>query len=62
MQVNSIHRNKGESIAHFEARMYNLEENIKLAAKVYKERKAIVGDGFTAWSTYQNKKYLAYMK
>lgn len=62
LQVNSIHREKGETVAHFEKRMYNLEENFKLASKIYKDREKINGDGFTAWSTYNNKKYLAYLK
>lgn len=62
LQVNSIHRDNGETLAQFEQRMYNLEENIKLASKIYLERESITGNGFEAWSTYKNKKYLAYLK
>ena len=62
LQINSIHRSKGETINQFEQRMYNLEENFKLASKIYLERKALTGNGFTAWSTYNNQRYLAYLK
>lgn len=54
--INSIHREKGETVAQFETRMYDLEENFKLAQHVLKIQ------GITAWSTYNNKKYLAYYK
>lgn len=56
MQINSIHRDKNESVASFEKRMYNLEENIKTAKKILDMQ------GLKAWSTYNNKKYLAYLK
>ena len=57
--INTIHRNKGETIEKFEARMYVLEENFKLAAKVYNDKKKIDGIGYTAWSSYGNKKFTA---
>jgi hypothetical protein len=56
MQINSIHKPKNESLKDFENRMYNLEENIKMAQKIYEMQ------GFRAWSTFNNKKYLAYLK
>ena len=59
--VNSIHRNKGETIEAFEIRMYNLEENIKLASKIYNQRKSLTGDGFQAWSSYGNMKFKTHL-
>lgn len=58
LQLNSIHRNKNESIQEFTIRMFNLEENIKLASKVYKQ----AGNKFTPWVTFNkglHEKYLA---
>ena len=56
--VNTIHRNKGETIANFEKRMYDLEENIKLCRAIYDNRDSWDTDGFNAWSTFNSKKYL----
>lgn len=62
-QVNTIHRNKGESYQQFCDRMTsNLEANFKMARKIYDDRKKMFGDGFTAWSDYNNEKYLRYIK
>lgn len=54
--INSVHKNKGESLDHFEKRMYNLEENFEMASKILKMQ------GFKAWSTYNNGAYLYYIK
>ena len=62
-QINTIHRNKGESMQAFCDRMNNnLEANFAMARKVYDDRHKIVGNGFTAWSDYNNGKYLKYIK
>ena len=62
-QTNTIHRNKGESMQSFCDRMNNnLEANFAMARKIYDERKKMFGDGFTAWSDYNNGKYLTYIK
>lgn len=58
LSINSIHRNRGESVQQFEIRMYNLEENIKLASKIYKE----AGNSFTPWVVYNKGLHLAYLK
>ena len=62
-QTNTIHRNKGESMESFCDRMNgNLEANFAMARKIYDDRKKMFGNGFTAWSDYNNGKYLAYIK
>lgn len=62
-QTNTIHRNKGETFDQFCNRMnHNLEANFAMARKIYDERKKMFGDGFTAWSDYNNGKYLTYIK
>lgn len=62
-QTNTIHRNKGESMEHFCDRMNgDLEANFKMARKIYDDRVIMVGDGFTAWSDYNNGKYLKFLK
>ena len=62
-QTNTIHRNKGESMEKFCDRMKsNLESNFAMARKIYGDRKKMFGDGFTAWSDYNNGKYLKYIK
>ncbi len=58
MQINSIHKEKSESIESFEHRMSNLEENLKLASKVFKD----AGNSFSPWVTYNTGKYLQYVK
>lgn len=55
-QVNTIHKKKGETVEQFIKRMHDLEENFKEARKVYEKQ------GFQAWSTYNDKKYLSYIK
>lgn len=58
LQNNTIHRNKGETKEAFCERMFNLEENIKLASRIYKE----AGNKFTPWVTFNKRlheKYLA---
>lgn len=62
LQINTVHRNKGESFQSFCDRMHNLEENIKMASKIYNDRKRLTGDGFEAWVTYNNDLHLAYLK
>lgn len=55
-QVNTIHKRKGETTEQFIKRMHDLEENFKEARKVLDKQ------GFQAWSTYNDKKYLSYIK
>mgnify|MGYP003647358476 FL=1 len=55
-QVNTVHKKKGESKEQFIARMHSLEENFKEARKVLDKQ------GLQAWSTYNNKAYLTYLK
>lgn len=56
LQVNTIHKRKGETNQQFIDRVHDLEENIKEAKKVYDKQ------GLTAWVQYNNKNYLKYMK
>jgi len=56
LQINSIHRNKGESVEDFITRMHDLEQNIALAKIVYDKQ------GFNAWTQYKNGAYLKYLK
>lgn len=55
-QVNTIHKKKGETESQFITRMHDLEENFKEA------RRILDTQGLTAWSVYNNKKYLSYIK
>lgn len=55
-QVNTIHKRKGETTEQFIHRMHDLEENFKEARKVYDKQ------SFQAWSTFNNGKYLSYIK
>lgn len=55
-QINTIHKEKGETKEQFIARMHNLEENFKAARKVLDKQ------GLTAWSVYKNGRYLTYLK
>ena len=59
--VNTIHRRNGESILAFEQRMYNLEENIRTCRAIYDDRASWDTNGFKAWSTFNNKKYLKFI-
>lgn len=62
-QINSIHRNAGTTKESFCDQMTaDLDLNFKYARKVYDERLKIFGDGFTAWSDYNNGKYLKHIK
>lgn len=56
LQVNTIHRKKGETKEQFIKRMHDLEENVKEAKAVLDKQ------GLTAWVTFNTKKYLTYMK
>lgn len=60
-QTNTIHRKAGTTKENFCNEMHNLESNFKMARKIYEERKKLFGDGFTAWSDYNNGKYLKYI-
>ncbi len=53
-QINTIHRKKGEDKETFVLRMHNLEANFKEA------RRILDTQGLQAWSTYNDKKYLAF--
>ncbi len=55
-QVNTIHKRKGETTEQFIHRMHNLEENFKEARNVYDKQ------SFKAWSTFNDGKYLSYIK
>lgn len=55
LQVNSVHRRKGETMVQFINRMHILEENIKEAKNV------LDTEGFTAWTTYKSGKYLQFL-
>jgi hypothetical protein len=55
-QLNTVHKRKGETTQQFITRMHNLEENFKEARNVLNKQ------GLTAWSTYNNKAYLSYIK
>lgn len=55
-QINTVHKHKGETTEQFISRMQHLEENFKAAKMVLDKQ------GFQAWSTYNDKKYLTYMK
>lgn len=61
-QTNTIHRKAGTTKEDFCKEMHDLEENFAMARKIYEERKKLFGDGFTAWSDYNNGKYLKYLK
>ena len=61
-QTNTIHRNAGTTKEDFCKEMHDLEKNFAMARKIYDERKKMFGDGFTAWSDYNNGKYLKYIK
>ncbi len=56
LQVNSVHRNAGETQIAFINRMHNLEQNIALAKLVYDKQ------GLKAWVTYNTGKYKQYLK
>lgn len=56
LQINTIHRKKGESKASFCTRMHDLEQNIATAKEV-KEKQ-----GLSAWVTYNTGAYLTYLK
>lgn len=56
LQVNSIHRNAGETPIAFVTRMHDLEQNVALAKVVLDKQ------GFNAWVTYKNGKYKQYLK
>lgn len=55
LQVNTIHRNPGESKLEFIKRMHNLEENIKEAKKVLDKQ------GYSAWVTYKTGAYKKFL-
>lgn len=55
-QVNTIHKRKGETKEQFIKRMHLLEENFKEARRVLDKQ------GFQAWSTYNDGKYLTFIK
>ena len=55
-QVNTVHKRKGETTEQFIKRMHDLEENFKEARKVYEKQ------SFKAWSTFNDGKYLSYIK
>lgn len=61
-QTNTIHRKAGTTKEAFCNEMHDLEKNFAMARKIYDERKRLFGDGFTAWSDYNNGKYLNYIK
>jgi len=56
LQVNTIHRNAGETPVAFISRMHDLEQNVSTASIVYKKQ------GFNAWVTYRNGAYKQFLK
>lgn len=56
LQINTIHRKKGETKESFCYRMHDLEQNIA-TAKLVKDKQ-----GLSAWVTYNTGKYLTYLK
>lgn len=42
--------------------LMDIETNVRYAKKVYESRKRIDGIGWTAWTNYQNGRYLAFME
>lgn len=54
-QINTIHKRKNETTEQFIKRMHLLEENFKEARKVLDKQ------GYTAWTTYKDGKYLKYI-
>ncbi len=57
LQCNSIHRNKGETVEEFKKRMFNVEENVKLAYQVYLE----AGSTFRPWVAFNENLHLKYL-
>lgn len=55
-QINTVHKPKNMTVKEFELAMYNLDKNFEYADKVLDKQ------GFTAWSVFNNKRYLAYIK
>jgi hypothetical protein len=58
MQNNTIHRKADETKEQFCERMFNLEENIATAHKIYKE----AGNKFTPWVTFNKNLHVTYLK
>ena len=57
-QVNSIHVRSGLIT---DAGRYDPSTNIAAAYKIYQDRSARAGDGWTAWSTYTSGRYKRWM-
>lgn len=55
-QNNTIHRKKGQSKEDFCKEQKNLYTNFKTAESILKKQ------GFEGWATFNNKKYLTYLK
>lgn len=55
-QINTIHKKKGETVEQFITRTHDLETNFQEA------RRILDTQGLKAWSTYNDKTYLSYIK
>lgn len=53
-QINSIHNYNVSDL-------FDCHKNIDIAYKIYLQKQSWTGDGFQAWSVYNNKRYLKFL-